>query len=75
MIEFSEGIYSFYVYIITNNYRTTFYIGMTNNLGRRLIEHKENIAHGKKTFAAKYNLKHLVYYQKFGWVHATGYCS
>ncbi|MFA5298738.1 MAG: GIY-YIG nuclease family protein [Lutibacter sp.] len=68
MIEFSEGIYPFYVYIITNNYRTTFYIGMTNNLGRRLIEHKENIDNGKKTFAAKFNLKHLVYYQKFGWV-------
>lgn len=68
MIEFSEGIYTFYVYIITNSYRTTFYIGMTNNMGRRLMEHNENIDIGKSTFAAKYNLKYLVYYQKFGWV-------
>lgn len=75
MIEFSEGIYTFYVYIITNTYRTTFYIGMTNNLGRRLIEHKENIDIGKTTFAAKYNLKYLVYYQKFGWVQQAIACE
>lgn len=67
MIEFTEGIYSFYVYIITNTYRTSFYIGMTNNLSRRLQEHIKNIEDNKKTFAAKYNLKELVYYQKFGW--------
>ncbi|MCF6182472.1 GIY-YIG nuclease family protein [Lutibacter sp.] len=68
MIEFKESIYSFYVYIITNTYRTTFYIGVTNNLNRRLQEHNKNIEKNKKTFAAKYNLKDLVYYQKFGWV-------
>ncbi|MCF6169130.1 GIY-YIG nuclease family protein, partial [Lutibacter sp.] len=68
MIEFTEGIYSFYVYIITNTYRTTFYIGVTNNLNRRLLEHTQNMVTVKKTFAAKYNLKYLVYYQKFGWV-------
>jgi len=68
MIEFTEGIYTFYVYIITNKYRTTFYIGMTNNLKRRLIEHNENIDNNKKTFAARYNLRYLVHYEKFGWV-------
>jgi len=68
MIEFTEGIYSFYVYIITNTYRTTFYIGVTNNLNRRLQEHTQDIETAKKTFVAKYNLKYLVYYQKFGWV-------
>jgi len=68
MIEFTEGIYSFYVYIITNTYRTTFYIGVTNNLNRRLQEHIKNIETTNKTFAAKYNLKYLVYYQQFGWV-------
>jgi len=68
MIEFTEGIYSFYVYIITNTYRTTFYIGITNNLNRRLQEHTKNIETNKKTFAAKYNLKYLIYNQKFGWV-------
>lgn len=64
----NEGSYSYYVYIITNPYRSTFYIGMTNNLSERLQQHKENITNGAKTFAAKYNLKHLVYYEKFSWV-------
>jgi putative endonuclease len=41
---------------------------MTNDLGRRLTEHKENIEKGIKTFASKYNLQFLVYYEKFTWV-------
>lgn len=70
MIGFNEneGSHTYYVYIITNPYRTTFYIGVTNNLAERLHQHKENILSGKKTFAAKYNVKHLVYYEKFTWV-------
>ena len=35
MIEFNEGYHTYYVYIITNKYRSTYYIGMTNNLGER----------------------------------------
>jgi putative endonuclease len=41
---------------------------MTNNLKLRLSQHKENIVLGNKTFASKYNLEFLVYYQKFTWV-------
>jgi len=41
---------------------------MTNNLSLRLQQHNENITNRKKTFAAKYNIKHLVYYEKFSWV-------
>ena len=41
---------------------------MTNNLGRRLQEHKENIEKGIKTFASRYNIEFLVYYEKFTWV-------
>lgn len=48
----NEGSHIYYVYIITNPYRSTFYIGITNNLGLRLIQHKENIDNGEKTFAA-----------------------
>jgi putative endonuclease len=68
MIEFNEGYHTYYVYIITNKYRSTYYIGMTNNLGERLKQHKENIEKGIKTFAAKYNIEFLVYYEKFSWV-------
>lgn len=41
---------------------------MTNNLVQRLKQHRENITKGVKTFASKYNLKHLVYYERFSWV-------
>ena len=43
MLEFTDGYHSYYVYIITNKYRSTYYIGMTNNLPKRLKQHKQNI--------------------------------
>ncbi len=69
MLNPQNGFHSYYVYIITNKYRSTFYIGVTNNLKRRLVEHKTNIIKKKKTFAAKYNLEFLVFYEKYSWVH------
>ena len=51
-----------YVYIITNNYRTTFYIGVTANLPKRITEHA--LGEGSK-FTKKYNLTDLVYFEKF----------
>lgn len=68
MIEFNEGSHTYYVYIITNKYRSTYYIGVTNNLGRRLREHQENIEKGIKTFASRYRIQHLVYYEEFSWI-------
>lgn len=68
MIEFTQGSHTYYVYIITNKYRSTFYIGVTNNLNNRLYQHCENIKLKKKTFAAKYQLEHLVYYEEFSWI-------
>lgn len=43
MLNPQKGFHSYYVYIITNKYRSTFYIGVTNNLKNRLLQHKENI--------------------------------
>ena len=68
MIEYNEGHHTYYVYIITNKYRSTYYTGMTNNLSIRLHQHKENIEKGIKTFASKYAIQFLVYYEKFTWV-------
>ena len=68
MIEYNEGYHTYYVYIITNKYRSTYYIGMTNNLKNRLTQHIENLENGNKTFASKYQLQYLVYYEKFTWV-------
>ncbi|UII79659.1 GIY-YIG nuclease family protein [Flagellimonas sp. CMM7] len=51
-----------FVYIMTNKYRTTFYIGVTSDLSRRVIEHK--LGEGSK-FTKKYNLTDLVYFKTF----------
>ena len=53
--------YNFYIYILTNYSRTVLYIGFTNNIIRRTIEHKNNL--GCK-FTKKYKLKYLVYFEQ-----------
>ena len=50
-----------YVYIATNK-SGTLYIGVTNDLERRMREHKQKV--GSK-FAARYNITRLVYYEEF----------
>jgi len=49
----------YYVYMLTNTYNTVLYIGVTNNLERRLYEHKNKLVDG---FTKKYNLHKLVYF-------------
>ena len=49
-----------YVYIATNR-SGTLYVGVTNNLGRRMWEHKQKMG---STFAAKYNITRLVYFEE-----------
>ena len=50
----------FYIYILTNRYRRVLYIGITNDLSRRLAEHKQGLVKG---FTAQYNLRYLLYYE------------
>lgn len=52
----------YYVYILTNKPQGTLYIGVTNDLKRRLYEHRNNLLEG---FTQQYNLKKLVYCQAF----------
>lgn len=66
MIEYTEGIYNFYVYILTNKNKTVLYTGVTNNLKRRLKEHKNHI--NSKSFTARYNVEFLIYYEHFSWI-------
>lgn len=49
----------FYVYILTNKRNGTLYVGVTNNLVRRMYEHKNKLITG---FSQKYGLNNLVYY-------------
>lgn len=53
---------NYYVYIITNFNKTVLYTGVTNDLKRRLFEHKNGIYNG---FSKRYKCKYLVYYEKF----------
>ena len=67
MIGFSEGIYTFYVYILTNKHRSVLYTGVTGNLNERLYQHKTKKNPG--SFTAKYNVEFLIYYEKYSWIH------
>ena len=48
-----------FVYIMSNKHATTFYVGVTNDLERRVREHKNN----ESIFTSQYNLHSLVYYE------------
>jgi putative endonuclease len=68
MQNLSNGYHTYYVYILTNKHRTTFYIGVTNSLSNRLQQHIESIEHPTNSFVSRYKLGHLVYYEKFTWI-------
>ncbi|MDD2823335.1 MAG: GIY-YIG nuclease family protein [Candidatus Daviesbacteria bacterium] len=53
---------SFFVYILTNKSNNVLYTGVTNNIQRRIHEHKIKLI---PSFTHKYNLNKLVYYEEF----------
>ena len=55
------NLFNYYIYIISNWNNKVIYIGVTNNLERRIFEHKSKLIPG---FSSKYNLK-LVYYEQY----------
>ena len=52
----------YYCYVLSNKNRTVLYIGFTNNLNRRIKEHKNGVG---ALFTKKYNVVELVYFEKF----------
>ena len=56
------------VYIMTNVHHTVLYTGVTNNLARRVYEHKNGLG---SVFVKKYNVHKLVYYEIGNDVNAT----
>ncbi|MEA2572848.1 MAG: putative endonuclease [Chloroflexia bacterium] len=54
----------YYVYIMSNTSRTL-YVGMTNNLQRRVYEHKHKLVQG---FTSRYNITRLVYFEETSYV-------
>jgi putative endonuclease len=52
----------YFVYILTNFTNKVLYVGITNNLVRRIYEHKQKLVGG---FTKRYNVSKLVYYEIF----------
>ena len=52
---------TYYVYMLTNWNNRVIYLGVTNNLERRLYEHKNKLVKG---FTEKYNVNKLVYFEE-----------
>ncbi|WP_343585171.1 GIY-YIG nuclease family protein [Flavobacterium sp.] len=67
-MHLQEGFHTYFIYILTNKSKSIFYVGVANNLKKRLIKHKENVLLNNKTFASKYNVEFLLYYEKFTWI-------
>ena len=55
----------FYTYILTNKNHTVLYIGVTNDLKRRLKQHKQK---SNKGFTGKYNVEKLLYFESSPYV-------
>ena len=55
-----------FVYIMTNRNKNVLYVGVTNNLKRRIIEHESGLDKG---FSKKYNCNYLIYYEEFRSIH------
>jgi putative endonuclease len=62
-------IRTFYVYILTNRHNTVLYTGVTNDLGRRLSEHRSRV--NAKSFTCQYNVTKLVWFETFTSIRAA----
>ena len=52
---------SYYIYMMTNKYRNVLYTGVTNDLIRRVYEHRNHLI--KDSFTARYHITRLVYFE------------
>ena len=57
----NENMNQYFVYILTNEHNRVLYIGVTNDLERRMYEHKNKMVEG---FTERYNLSKLVYFEE-----------
>ena len=60
-IESIRWIMAYYVYMMTNQYRNVLYTGVTNDLIRRVYEHRNHLI--KDSFTARYHITKLVYFE------------
>ena len=60
---------TYYVYILSNAFKSVLYTGVTNDLVRRVYEHKHHLDKG--SFTAQYNVEQLVYFESTSDVNAA----
>ena len=60
---------TYYVYILTNKNNNVLYVGVTNDLIRRVYEHKHHVY--KESYTSRYNVVNLVYYEETSDVKAA----
>ena len=60
---------TYYVYLLTNDHKNVLYTGITNDLIRRVYEHKNHLDKG--SFTDRYNVEFLVYYESTSDVKAA----
>ena len=58
-------IHIYYIYILANKNNNVIYIGLTNDLVRRVHEHKKKLMEG---FTSKYNVDKLIYFETFDFI-------
>jgi putative endonuclease len=62
-----EAVKKYFVYILTNKNNTVLYTGVTNNLEKRVYQHKTKL--DPKSFTARYNISKLIYFEEFSNIH------
>ena len=60
---------NYYVYILSNKTNVAIYTGVTNNLIKRVYEHKNKL--DSKSFTARYNINKLVYFESTTDIHVA----
>jgi putative endonuclease len=51
-----------FIYILSNEHNTVLYIGVTNDISRRFLEHQSRIIPG---FTKRYNVSKMVYFEEY----------
>ncbi len=60
-----KNIHQYWVYVMANGWRNVIYIGVTNNLYIRYLQHKTGVVEG---FTKKYKCHHLIYYEEYTYI-------
>ncbi len=59
--------HEYYVYILANKHRTVLYVGVTNDIRRRVEEHRT--CRNPGSFSSRYRITDLMYAERFGYVN------